>query len=100
MTNLGNVVSFSVYMERKPSPVTLLYSLGMIECKGCKQRIPLSRATLRDQLKVTEELAMAAEVHEDCVGLESGPATLRRTWREGLLREKYRIGGDRLAYSV
>ena len=85
-------------MERKPSPVTFLYSLGAIECKGCKQRIPMSRATLRNQHRIAEELAMASEVHEDCVGLAQDVATVRRTWREGFLREKY--CGERLAYSA
>lgn len=85
-------------MERKPSPVTFLYSLGAIECKGCKQRIPMSRATLRNQHRIAEELAMASELHEDCVGLAPESAVIRRIWREGFLREKY--GADRVAYSV
>lgn len=71
-----------------------------IECSGCNQSTPLSRCTMRNQHRFSEEMEMAREVHEDCGGLTTHHATLRRTWREGFLREKYAVGGERLAYSV
>jgi hypothetical protein len=55
---------------------------------------------MRNQHRFTEEMQMAREVHEDCVGLNVHHASLRRTWREGFLREKYAASGERLAYSV
>ena len=71
-----------------------------IECAGCGQATPLSRSTLRNPHRFTEEMQMARELHEDCVGLNSAHANLRRKWREGFLRHKYATGGERLAYSV
>lgn len=71
-----------------------------IECAGCGDRVPLSRSTMRNQLRFTEEMQMARELHEDCVGLDPAHARLNRSWREGFLREKHSTNGERLAYSV
>lgn len=88
---------FSAYMERKPSPVVFQYDMNCIRCESCLQKTPLSRSTCRDPLRLAEAIGMAAEVHADCVGLEPQPAAVRRTWREGWLREMY---SHRAVYGV
>lgn len=85
--------------EAPKSPVSFNAALCCIECSGCQQKTPVSRHTLRNPHRLSEELSMAREVHEDCDGLEPRHATLRRTWREGMLREQYGKP-ERLAYSV
>jgi hypothetical protein len=84
-------------MERKPSPVVFLYDLGCIRCNGCLQKTPLGKKTRHDPLELARVLSMAAEVHADCVGLEPQPAAVRRSWREGWLRQRY---SNREVYGV
>lgn len=81
------------------STVSFNLALCCIECSGCTQKTPVSRFTLRNPHRLSEELSMAREVHEDCSGLNPAHANLRRVWREGMLRERY-CGPERVAWSV
>lgn len=66
-------------------------ALGCIECSGCAQRTPLSRATLRDPERFAETMSMARHLHADCANLNTQyEAELSRRWREVVLTERYR----------
>lgn len=86
-------------MERK-STVSFEPNSSRLYCKGCDQSIPLSRATMRNQERIIEELMLAENLHNDCGGGRSlRMAMLARRFREGLLREHH-SRPDRVVYSV
>lgn len=83
------------------SPVRFNAVTCTIECSACLQKIPLSRATVRDPHRYTEEMQMAINLHADCRGTPY-EAQLQRRWREVVLRQQYNGGrsADRLVWSV
>lgn len=97
MQNRGIV---SAYMDSKVNPVRFSKETCSIVCAGCGDTVPLSRATMRNQFRFSEEMQMARELHEDCGGLNPGHARTRRVWREAFIRENHTMRPDRLAYSV
>lgn len=87
--------------QNNPTSVSFNQAICCIECSGCGQKIPLSRHTCRNPHLISEEMQMARAVHEDCIGLSESAAKMRRTWREGWLRQQHCGGGvDRRVYSV
>jgi hypothetical protein len=80
------------------STVTFVPHLAALMCCGCGETTPLSRATMRNQERIVEELAMAREVHEGCKGKTPAAARREREWRKGFLTDLHQRT-DRLAWS-
>lgn len=84
--------------DRKESPVVFKFDLRCIECRFCGERVPLSRSTMQDPLKVAVSLDMAQDLHQDCEDTKSQhEAELNRKFREGMIRVR---NGERVAWSA
>ena len=99
------VMRMQTAVEQTPSPsiVTFHPNDCSIRCGGCLYRLPLSRATMRNQARIIEELEMMRDVHKDCVQDEITQSYIRKSWREAMLFHHHNTGGrhpDRMVFSV